>query len=318
LIASIHKKINKWLQHRIKTRTFKQKTSKINVDEILILPSGFGFACSAVIITIAIGAINYQVNTAFLLVFLGVGLGILCIWETHKNLKGLSIQCLPIEDVQAGQPAQVALLIQAKESARFSIEFSLQAGESVKLERLSKEDVTLVLAIPTKHRGHFQLPIIKIYTFFPLGIVHAWSYLFFDRDFYVYPQPVPPGYWPKPNEDLNKPDQSIHQIGDDDLYELKSVKNPWVQSGRIAWKVSARGQGWFLKIMTSPIGENWIFRIEDLALGDIELNLQQLSYWIQTAEEQGHLYGLELNGELTEMNHGAHHMKICLRRLATY
>lgn len=318
MIATIHKRFKTWMQSRVKARTYKKNISNITLDDIYIFPSGFGFTCGIAIVTIAIGAINYQVNTVFLLVFLGVALGILCIWETHKNLKGLSIQCQPIDDVQAGQPAKVTLLIKAKESIRYSIEFCLEDGETVKLERLSKDDEQIVIAVPTKHRGHFQLPTIKIYTFFPFGIVRAWSYLFFDRDYFVYPQPESPGYWPQAKDNLNEPDRHAMQGGEDDLYELKAVKSPWVQVGRIAWKISARGQGWFLKTMTSPIGENWIFSIEDLSIADLELNLQHLSYWIQTAEEQGRLYGLELNGELTEVNHGLRHMRICLRRLATY
>ena len=141
---------------------------------------------------------------------------------------------------------------------------------------------------------------------------------YFNMDYYVYPQGVSAGFWPENYGDQSQQQHSGHFSGDDELYELKSVASPWAQASHIAWKISARGQGWYLKTMTVSSGENWIFRIEDLAGGDIELNLQQLSYWIQTAEQEGHLYGLELNGERIEISHGKHHMAYCLRQLASY
>ncbi len=106
--------------------------------------------------------------------------------------------------------------------------------------------------------------------------------------------------------------------GDDELYEIKNIDNPWIQPGRVAWKISARGQGWFLKSMQSAAGENWMFRMEDLPEQDIELSLCQLSYWIQEAEKNRKSYGLELNGLQTIISHGEEHLQRCLRLLAGY
>lgn len=39
--------------------------------------------------------------------------------------------------------------------------------------------------------------------------------------------------------------------GDNEYYDLKQVDNPWIQPNLIAWKIAAKGQGWYLKTMTA-------------------------------------------------------------------
>ena len=318
MISRIFQRVTAKFQGWVKARTLRIHAQKSSLSKIYILPSGFGWAFVLAIICIATGAINYQLNTVLLLVFMFFIIGILSMWETNRNLKGVSISCLPIDDTQEGQPLKVMLLVRGSALTRFAIAFSFEAGDAVKLERLTKDDEQVILPMQTIQRGHFNLPVIVVATYFPFGLFRAWSYIYFDNDYFVFPQAVDPEHWPESGDNLSQKESYLSHAGEDDLYELKAIKNPWVQAGRIAWKISARGQGWYLKSMTSPTGEHWLFRIEDLISRDIELNLQQLSYWIQTAEQQGHLYGVELNGFRTEISHGKQHLQHCLRELATY
>jgi len=317
LSATIHAMFRQWLQRWIQARNPVSNPRHLTARTIFILPSAFGWAYGIVFVTITTGAVNYQLNAAFLLVFLLLIIGLLSMWETHHNLQGLTIQCLAVENTQQGQPARVRLLLTGKKSMRQAVIFCFREGEPVKLQQLAADGDQIVLSVQTPQRGCFQLPLLQIYSYYPLGIFCAWSYARFNIEYYVYPQAMFPGFWPATTAGQNL-QQSGSFMGDEELYELKSVTSPWNQPGRIAWKVSARGQGWYLKTMTSPAGENWLFRIEDLIGNDIELNLQQLSYWIQQAEQLGHRYGLQLRGAHTEISQGEQHMQDCLRQLATY
>ena len=311
---ALRQRVQRWARSRSQSGSLQQ----LGKRNLYILPSGFGWAYAFIVLSIGTGAINYQLNPAFLFVFILMFIGLVDMWETHHNLKGLSIRCLDIEDTQQGQPAKVTLLVSCENAARFTLYFCFEQGEPVKLEHLTADGGEVVIPLQATKRGRFKLPMIKIFSYFPLGLFRAWGYTFFDVEYYIYPQPVSPGFWPETSSGQNKQQNAADQPGDDELYELKSVTSPWAQASHIAWKISARGQGWFLKTMTSPAGENWLFRIEDLSGKDVELNLQQLSYWIQTAEESGHLYGLDINGTLIEVNRGPDHMRDCLRQLAIY
>lgn len=308
------KKILKWIKKRAPTGNPQILHSK----QIYIFPSGFGLAFILVLLSLTIGAINYQLNAAFLLAFCMVSLALLSMWESHRNIKGLTISCQSIEDTEQGKPAAISFSIQGDKFIRYGLTFSFPGGEAIRVDCVSKQGCTVVLPLATPKRGRFILPPVTIKSLFPLGIFSVRATLFFNREYYVYPAAKNPGFWPLKQTGNDEKQYLSHQIGEEELYELKSVLNPWAQAGRIAWKISARGQGWYLKTMVSPAGENWLFRIEDLDNQEEELNLQQLSYWLQTAEQEGHAYGLDLQGKRTEISHGRQHLQKCLRELATY
>lgn len=107
--------------------------------------------------------------------------------------------------------------------------------------------------------------------------------------------------------------------GDEELYDLKQVENPWIEPKLIAWKIAAKGQGWYLKTMASSEVDFWLFKLNDLPSQDVELKLQNLSYWLQTAESNNLIYGLELTpSSPTRLSHGITHLQYCLRQLALY
>ncbi|WP_133128406.1 hypothetical protein [Legionella nagasakiensis] len=311
--------LNEQLHRWIKKRSPSGNPQYLSSRHIYILPSLFGWSYVFIVLTLGVGAINYQLNSAFLLVFLMMVIGVMNLWSNHRNLQGIGVHCLAIEDVEQGQPAKITLVVSAQTENHYALFLSLK-GEphAVSLEDINKEGKITILAQKTPIRGRFKLPPIKIYSDYPLGLSRSWTYLYFDIDYYVYPYAISPGFWPNAHENQNQASVSLNSIGDEELYELKSVTNPWVQTSHIAWKISARGQGWYLKRMTSPTNSYWLFRLEDLPPGDIELRLQQLSDWIQTAERLGHRYSLELKGTRTPLGVGKAHMNACLRQLATY
>lgn len=301
----------------MKRRSLSGNPQCIGARQIYILPSKFGLSYTFVMLTLTTGAINYQLNPAFLLVFFMISLGLLSLWESHRNLQGICVTCLPIADTEAGQPAIMTLSCVSSFQPRYALQMTVQNHTAQFIPQAHQTSTQIKLALNTNKRGHFKVPLIKLYSRFPLNLCTVWTYLYFDMDYYVYPKPVSPGYWPTTSnqERENAPAQDS---GNDELYELKSVESPWIQASRIAWKIAARGQGWYLKRMTTPTGECWLFRLEDLPTSDLEYQLQQLSYWIQMAEKQGHTYQLDLKGTQTPLSRGDAHQKNCLRQLARY
>lgn len=314
--------LNTWLtdltQQWVKKRSSFSNPQHLTSKRIYILPSAFGWLYGFVIITITIGAINYQLNTAYFFVFLLAIIALLSMWQTHQNIKDISIQCMQIDDVEQGHPAKVTLFIYSKDQPRYALIFSYKKGEVVTLEHTPAKGGKIILPIATPARGKFKLPPIKIYSYYPLGIFRVWTYLYFDLEYYVYPAARSPGFWPNAITQQSQQENLMYHPGEDELYELKSVDNPWVQASRIAWKISARGQGWYLKTLTSPAGEYWLFSLDALKTRDIETDLQHLSYWIQTADQQRQAYALELGDNITKFAFGAEHRKHCLRKLAVY
>jgi len=311
----ITQRVARWTKSRQKTGNPQQLTTK----NTYILPTWFGVIYGVVLVTLLITAINYQLSPAFLFIFLLMVIGLSSAWESHRNVCGTSIRLLGIEDSTAGIPARLNLFIsnhQAKKQIALMLLIDNQPLRKINtiLERGEK----ITVPIKTHHRGCFSLSRITLCSYFPFGLFRVWGYVSFNKKYYVYPKPLSPGYWPNPNQSKQDACKTQTLIGDDELYELKPIGSPWNQPERIAWKLSAKGQGWLLQSLTSPKSERLHFCLEALPGNNLERKLQQLSYWLQTAEHQGHAYSLQLGAQCTDTHQGKKHLQYCLRKLATY
>jgi hypothetical protein len=288
----------------------------LNSRNLYVLPSGFGWAYGLVVFTLFIGAVNSQINAIFFMTFLLAIIGMISALEAHANLKNLSFKFIAIEDAQQGIPAKIKLFIQANNKIRFGVEFQIALQPKTRLEKIPSEGLHFIVPIETATRGYFLLPPIIISGLFPFGIFRVWSYAYFEEHYFVYPKPTDPGFWPAPY-----PVQNIKQkyaLGDEEFYDLKQVENPWTEPKLIYWKIAAKGQGWYHKTMDSNEVDYWLFKLNDLPAKDLELKLQYLSYWLQTAESNGLIYGLELTASHTHFARGKEHLQFCLRQLALY
>ena len=133
----------------------------------------------------------------------------------------------------------MTLLIQPNDKIRFGLEFQIAAQAKISLEKISTQGLEFIIPIETPLRGYFQLPRIRISSGFPFGLFKVWSYLYFEEHYYVYPQAVDPGFWPTAYHDKNIKQKQAS--GDEELYDLKQVENPWLEPKLIHWKIAAKG-----------------------------------------------------------------------------
>lgn len=306
---------NYWLQWT-KKRNPASNPQIFNSKNLYIFPSKFGWIYGFVVITLFTGAINYQISTIFLMTFLLAIAGLVSAWEAHENIKDISIQLISIEDTQAEQAAQATLLIHPSSKLRFGLTLQIAKQTKYRIEKIPLEGLQFILPIETSARGYFALPSIVIASLFPFGIFNVWGYIHFNKHYYVYPKPISPNFWPPCLSIQN--DTKQDRDGDDEFYEIKPVENPWIQPNLIAWKIAAKGQGWYIKKMSHNEGEYYFFSLNDLPMADIEIKLQQLSYWLQEAQKNGYIYSLNLGQETTEFSTGTQHLHHCLRLLAIY
>lgn len=302
----------KWVRKRMP----KSNPQILNSQSIYILPSGFGWIYWIVVLSLFSGAINYQISTIFLMTFLLAVVALVSAWEAHANLKNLSIKLISIEDTYQGTPVQMILFIQANRRNHFGLEFKMGDQLLSRLEYIPPEGLQFVLPIVTNKRGCFNVPRITISSLYPFGIFRIWGYAYFDTQYHVYPQPINPGFWPERSP--NQENKTIPSPGDNEFYDLRQVENPWLQLNLIAWKIAAKGQGWFLKTLDSAEGSHWVFSLRDLPPVDLESKLQYLCYWLVTAESNDQLYSLQLDHSIEPLARGKDHLQDCLRLLARY
>lgn len=226
------------------------------------------------IITFVAG-INYANNLVLGLCFLLGSLLVVTIHYTFAHLAGLHIQLVDISDSEVGGKVQVRLQV-SSESRRphrqirlsfankaFDVKQPILAtarpiaeqSESVVVNQIQTPQI-ISLWLPAAKRGKFVLPKLTVSTVYPLGILQAWSYVFFDGHAWVYPAPL--GYEMTASQ-LVPADEvqtaALHtQAGQDDFDQLDNYVLG-ESLARISWAHVARGQGLMAKRFVDSIGQ---------------------------------------------------------------
>ena len=152
-----------------------------------------------------------------------------------------------------------------------------------------------------------------MYTEFPLGLFHAWSYLQFDTACLVYPRPITTHPLPV----HSGPDEAglIAVAGDEDFSGLRNYV-PGDALPHVAWKVWARGQGLQVKQFSDLAGLQLWLDWNHLPQLAGESRLAVLTYWVLQAHAQNIRYGLRLPDAEVPPGNGLSHRSACLKALA--
>ncbi|MDH4283992.1 MAG: DUF58 domain-containing protein [Gallionellaceae bacterium] len=171
------------------------------------------------------------------------------------------------------------------------------------------------LPLPAERRGWLGTGRLTLFTEFPLGLFHAWSYLHFDVCCLVYPKPVTP--LPLPASLAHNGAGSLSISGDEDFSGLRNyIAGDSLQ--RIAWKSLAREQGFHVKQFSAQGGRELWLDWSLLQAMDGERKLEILTRWVLDADAQKLHYGLRLPGVELPPRHGLAHRADCLRALALF
>ena len=310
------------LKTRFRTWLFRQKiesgTIVLNQRRIFILPTRQGFALAFVLVLMLLGDINYSLSLGYALTFLLAMMAVMTMVYAFRNLAHLEIRAGRADAVFSGDTAQFLLHFHNRSAlARYQLCLTAtKAGQTpLCFDVPARQNIEIAFPLLATRRGWLALGELKLYTEFPLGLFHAWSYLHFDPRCLVYPKPLPNAPLPSGNS----PDGAgKHPIaGDDDFAGLRDYVAGDALP-RIAWKAFAREQGLQVKQFFAQAGEELWLDISDAPDRAEEEKLARMARWVLDAEAQGMRYGLRLpDGEL-HTNNGAAHRDECLRRIALF
>jgi len=86
-------------------RSNRSGRAVVTPRRIYILPTGYGILFAILLLLMLLGSINYANNLGFLLTFLLVGLGLVTMLHTWRNLVGLALNSGRATPVFAGEDA---------------------------------------------------------------------------------------------------------------------------------------------------------------------------------------------------------------------
>lgn len=293
-------------------------TAVLTQRRIFILPTRQGLALGGLLVLMLLGSINYNLSLGYALTFLLAMMAVVSMLHAFRNLAHLEIRAGRCQPVFCGETAHFVLHF-ASRWPRYQLSLrgpggtSGPDGETVSFDIPAPAELQIRYPLPTGKRGWLEAGRIRLYTEFPLGLFHAWSYLHFDTRILVYARPLdsaplPPG---------DAPDGEGRRVvaGDDDFAGLRGYM-PGDALPRIAWKAWAGGRGLQVKQFASQTGDELWLSLADATDAELEGKLSRMTRWVLDAEAAGLRYGLRLpDGELPPGN-GGDHRDECLARIA--
>ena len=308
------------LKQRFRTWLFRPKiesgTVTLNQRRIFILPTRQGFGFAFLLLLMLLGDINYNLSLGYVLTFLLGTTGMMTMLHAFRNMAQLEIRAGRVDAVFAGDTAQFAFHFHNFGALpRYHLKLRDDNGHRVTFDIPAQQSLEIKLPLPAARRGWLGTGRLTLFTEFPLGLFHAWSYLEFDTRCLVYPKPAAP--MPLPASSAQSGVGTLNMAGDEDFSGLRNYVAGDAMP-RIAWKAFAREQGLQVKQFSTLQGyELWLdwFLLPALTT---ERKLEILTRWLLDADKQGLPYGLRLPNIELPPGHSVMHRAECLRALALF
>jgi uncharacterized protein (DUF58 family) len=318
---NLRQRISDWI---FRARIPEQPPVVLSQRRVFILPSRTGYFFAFVLVLLLIASINYNLSLGFLLTFLLASMGGMSMLHTFRNLARLSISPGKIEPVFAGEVAHFHLVVKNPGSARYAVGIrraKIKDGEpsfSDIAPQAHGVDGSSHLTLPmlAESRGRLSCGRLEIFTEYPVGLFHAWSYVDFGLACLVYPKPDA-GAGALPMNNTGNGEGNIPVAGEEEFQSLRAYK-PGDTLRQIAWKALAREQGLLVKEFgTTTSADLWLDYTSLQGLG-VEQRLGRLTWWVLQAERAQIPYGLRLPGVLFQPSLGRNHRDACLEALAFF
>ena len=285
---------------------------------LYILPTRFGYLFGFMLVFLFLAAINYENSMAFVLTFMLTAMGIVSLWQTHKNLLDLEINLQLPRPVFNGEACELLFTFEHRNNRyRYAVGVQYAGQTPAYLGIKPQGKAQALLKIPTRRRGQFKPMGITIFTRYPTGLFHAWGWLKFDATILIYPKPLSGIAMHETMVEQHDGKTSTSTIEGDDFAGLREHRKG--ESLRhISWKAYAQGKGLLTKTFQGHARPNLWIDWHQIPDGALESKLSHMTALVILAENANQEYGVKLPGTTIEQNSGTAHKLACLYAIATF
>jgi len=302
-----------WLDRRIPPG----QRITLSQANVFIFPTRSGFTFGALLLILILGAINYQNSLVYGLAFLLGSMFIIAILYTFRNLSGLSIELAEAHSGFVGEDIEFAVRVDRPQgTGREGIQIGWPEGFKQWVEIFDTEAAVVSLYVTARARGWLRPGRLLIETYYPLGLLRAWTWVDISARGLVYPKP-------KFDESLSTHSTKhrddgvlIDPLGSDDFVDIREYV-PGDPIKNILWRSYARNDELVVKRYASYVEPRLWFDYDDMP-GDVEEKLSRLTGLALQATRNEREFGLRLPGLSVSPGLGQSHLDHVLRELALY
>lgn len=306
-------RFSKWLDRRIPPK-HRITLSQAN---IFIFPTRLGFSFGVLLLVLILGAINYQNSLVYGVAFLLGSMFIITILYTFRNLSGLTIELTESGSGYVDEDIEFVVRVErAPGKGREGIQVGWPEGIKQWVEIYHTEANQAKLYVAASHRGWLDPGRLLIETYFPLGLLRAWTWVDLQARGLVYPKPI--------FQEINQANSFKHRddgelidpLGSDDFVDIRDYV-PGDPVKHILWRSFARADQVVVKRYASYVEPRLWFDFDDVG-GDVEEKLSRLTGMALQASRTEREFGLRLPGVEVKPGIGPAHLDRVLRELALF
>ena len=306
------RRFSRWLDRRIPPSPEITLTQK----NVFIFPTKTGFAFGGLIVLLILGAINYQASLVYGAAFLLGSLFLVTILYTFRNLSGLTLELVGARPGFVGEDLEISLRVSRPEGrAREGIQLGWPDGIMQWAELSEQATDTVRLYVVAEARGYHNPGRLLVETYYPLGLLRAWTWVDLDVSALVYPRPIF-GDFPNTVSGDRDEGQLIDPFGSDDFTDIKDYQ-PGDPIRHIIWRSFARSDELMVKRYSSYL-EPRLWLSLDRVEGHLEEKISRLTGLALKATRLDREFGVELGAAKFAPSRGEAHLEQVLKELALY
>jgi uncharacterized protein (DUF58 family) len=305
-------RFSKWLDRRV------PPSSQITLSQrnTFIFPTQTGFVFGGLLLLLILGAINYQASLVYGVAFLLGSMFLMTILYTFRNLSGLSMELVSARPGFVGEDIEFTLrVVRPKGRGREGIQLGWPDGIKQWAELYEQEADTVRLYVVGTQRGYLNPGRLLIETYYPLGLLRAWTWVDLNARALVYPKPIFQDF-PVMEQGHRDEGELIDPQGSDDFTDIKDY-----QAGdpvrHIIWRSYARTDELVVKRYASFV-EPRLWLDMDSVPGALEEKLSRLTGLALQATRREREFGLRLGAVQLKPAVGESHLEQVLGELALY
>ncbi len=302
----------RWLDRRI------PPSPQVNLSQrnIFIFPTQTGFVFAGLLVLLIVGAINYQASLVYAVAFLLGSMFLMTILYTFRNLSGLTLELSSARPGFVDEDIEFALKVgRPKGRGREGIQLGWPEGIKQWAELYGQEADTVRLYMQAKRRGYLRPGRLLVETYYPLGLLRAWTWVDLEIKALVYPKPI---FQEFPTTERGSRDDGalVDPLGSDDFTDIRGYQQG-DSTRHILWRSYARSGELMVKRYSSYIEPRLWLDMRDVP-GDTEEKLSRLTGLALTATRLEREFGLRLGDKVFKPGVGEGHLEQVLRALALY
>lgn len=301
-----------WLNRRIPP----QQSITLNQKSIFIFPTRIGFVFSVLLLALLLAAINYENSLIFGLVFWLASVFFVTIFYTFRNLSNITLELQKSGTGFVDEDIEFAIKVSRPENSKRE---GIQLGWPNEVKQWAElyDNTTCIvhLFVNAKHRGRLNPKRLLVETFYPLGLLRAWTWIDLNANAIIYPKPL---FHDHTFTDTGDDDEGhlTHRSGSDDFQDMRNY-HPGDSPRHILWRSYARQDELLVKQFASYADTRLILDWHQLE-GDTELRLSRLTGMALNAYKGDKEFGLKLPQVEIAPNTGKAHLDRVLKELALY